>query len=58
MKHPKPKKKSYWYLYVHRESVLCGCGGTSKRRIYDRSKPENPQERHIVEQFCCGIHFV
>lgn len=49
-------KKSYWYLFVIRECVLCGAGSTTKIRIYDRPKPEDMKDRYEYEQFVCGGH--
>ena len=50
-------KKTYWYLYTHRQCVLCQRNETIKERVYDKEKPERWEERHFYEEFACASHF-
>ena len=50
--------KSYWYLYEYDECVLCGRHSETKRRIYDKPKPEDADERHKYTQYACPDHFI
>jgi hypothetical protein len=48
----------YWYEFFYEECVYCGRSTEYKRRVYDRPKPKNPEDRHHFSQFACPQHFV
>jgi len=51
------KKKKYWYRFFYEECPVCGSCNEWKERVYDKPKPEDPQERHVYKQVWdyCGL---
>lgn len=48
-------KRGYWYKTVTHQCVNCGGGHTYRYRIYDKPKPENPNDRwEYTEELCYG----
>ena len=52
------KKKGYWYKTTVYACVLCGHENRYRERIYDRPKPEDPNERLIWHDDACPRHFM
>lgn len=50
-------KRKYWIKFHIYECVLCGHTEEYRERIYDKSKPDNYNERYIYNQEACGHHF-
>lgn len=44
------EKRKYWYLFSEYYYPACGDSKVYKERIYDRPKPKQWQERHIVHE--------
>ncbi len=51
--------RQYWYEFHVSECVLCGSDASYKERVYDRPKPDDPQERYKQDaQWACDTHFL
>lgn len=45
-------ENQYYYKFTITECVLCGCGKTTKERIYN-DKPKDKYECYNYTQFAC-----
>lgn len=54
---PPKHMPEHWYRMYESECVLCGRGHKWRERVYG-SRPENYEDRYVLEQYACCGHFL